>query len=142
MGRDDVAPFGDLWGITVMYRIYIIVPDKLKTASQTLFTLITGNPADLDSYNVPLSANGEEPASHWGLSTIATDEQRNALKAALFTDSLHSSSVYAGVMFWVLSADTNILLSPEQNPALGQVMGFDDCLAQVGLLRVLPAEVV
>ena len=59
------------------YRINAVVPDALHPLLSALWTIIApeGDPEAL-SFSVPLSATGQNPPTHWGMSTAATEEMR------------------------------------------------------------------
>lgn len=67
-----------------LHRINIIAPEADKEALNAIWTVVApGGNSEADTFGVPLSANGEEPATHRGVSTAATDEM-----SLLITDSL------------------------------------------------------
>lgn len=52
-----------------VYRVALIVPDPQREAANRIAGVMGWGAA---CYSVPLSVDGLEPASHWGLSTAAT----------------------------------------------------------------------
>lgn len=75
------------------YRINAIIPDAMKPLVSALWTIIApeGDPEAL-SFSVPLSPSGNEPPTHWGMSTAATEEMR-LLITQLFSEELAGVSI-------------------------------------------------
>jgi len=113
------------------WRVIIIVPVAEKAAAEQAARHInsTGPDYDGDAFTTPLSANGSDPASHWGLYTSATDAMVDAMAAAL--------PEIGGVSFWRHDRDRRLVAS-NVTQAEGQAWGFDESLAAAGLERVNP----
>ncbi len=60
-----------------IYRINMIVPEDEKGFLNALWTIIASE-GDLEvaTFGIPLSANGDDPATHRGISTAATEVMR------------------------------------------------------------------
>lgn len=60
-----------------IYRINVIIPTGNNEAANALWTIIAPNgDAEAGSFGVQLSADGNEPATHEGISTGATETMR------------------------------------------------------------------
>jgi hypothetical protein len=60
-----------------IHRINVIIPAADKDTLNALWTIIApGGDAEADTFISPLSADGNEPATHRGMSTAATEEMR------------------------------------------------------------------
>ena len=60
-----------------IYRINIIAPEADKDALNLLWTLFgPEGDSEINTFGVPLSADGNEPATHRGISTAATEAMR------------------------------------------------------------------
>lgn len=59
-----------------IYRAAFIVPDAHRDNARALNEQIGWGPG---TYSCPLSADGSEPATHWGLSTVATQTARDII---------------------------------------------------------------
>jgi hypothetical protein len=59
------------------HRINVIAPAADKSALNALWTVIAPEgDSEANSFGVPLSADGSNPTTHYGISTAATDEMR------------------------------------------------------------------
>lgn len=59
-----------------IHRLHLVCTNADLAASNAYAEQLTGNPDDIYTFSVPISANGEEPATHWGTSTVATEAMR------------------------------------------------------------------
>jgi len=60
-----------------LYRINIIVLETDKSALNALWTVIAPEgDNEVNTFGAPLSAEGQEPVTHRGISTSATEEMR------------------------------------------------------------------
>jgi len=60
-----------------IHRINVIAPASDADALNALWTIIApGGDAEAATFGVPLSADGNEPATHRGISTAATETMR------------------------------------------------------------------
>lgn len=76
-----------------IYRINVIAPVALTDLLNALWTVIAPNgDAEALSFGVPLSATGQLPATHTGISTAATEEMR-VLIQEIFPDELLGCAV-------------------------------------------------
>jgi len=76
-----------------LYRINIIIPDMEKNAHNALWTVIAPE-GDIESntFGVPLSFDGNEPATHRVVSTAATEEMRIFI-TEIFADELSNAII-------------------------------------------------
>lgn len=112
------------------YRIVIVVPAASKSVAEEAARSInsTGPAYDGDAFSMMLSANGAEPATHYGLYTSATDEMIAAMSAAL-------PQIF-GVMFWRHGVAGELQASNVTDPT-GQAWGLDASLTAAGLREVV-----
>ena len=60
-----------------IHRINIIAPADDTAALNALWTIVAPNgDAEVNTFGVPLSADGQEPPTHYGISTAATEIMR------------------------------------------------------------------
>lgn len=114
-----------------IYRYHLIVADAERQEANESARSVTGNDADLNTYIVPLSADGQAPATHWGCSTAATESIR--------TGMLQQLSGLQTVSFWRCAADGYALQSTNHGgsqASIGEPFGFDDACAALGLSRI------
>lgn len=113
------------------WRVVIIVPAAAKAAAEQSARDInsTGPDYDGDAFTAALSADGTEPATHWGLYTSATDEM-----VASMADALPAIS---GVMYWRHDVGGTLAGSNVTEP-VGQPWGWGESLAAAGLADVVP----
>lgn len=110
-----------------IYRMALIIQASARGAGNRVGEALGWGP---ESYTVPLSATGEPPATHYGLSSAATQR---------FVGMLQSAS-NGGVIDGVDPSDLTLALSglaysigpATENP----VTQFDALCDQAGLLRV------
>ena len=116
------------------YRLVVIVPVASKPAAEQAARAINSTGADYegDAFTMPLSADGSEPNTHYGLYTSATDEMVTAMATAL--PSL------PGVQFWRHGVDGELQASNVTEPT-GQAWGWDQSIAAAGLVPVVTPKV-
>lgn len=117
-----------------IYRLCAIIPQTDANASNSFWTLVTpGGDPEANTYGVPLSANGAEPATHRGISSACTAEMLAKLKA--MQDELPD------LRYYLVDAWTFVLLEQRNSTAtIGQPCSWEDVLADAGLLIVRPEE--
>ena len=60
-----------------LYRINVITPTSEKENKNALWTIVAPNgDAEAETFGVDLSPNGQEPVTHGGISTAATEEMK------------------------------------------------------------------
>lgn len=76
-----------------LYRVNVIAPAALTDLLNALWTIIAPeDDAEARSFGVPLSPSGQEPATHSGISTAATEEMMLAI-SQIFADELADCTV-------------------------------------------------
>jgi hypothetical protein len=117
------------------WRLIIFVPVASKPLAEQAARAINSTGPDYqgDAFTTPLSANGSEPATHWGLYTSATDEMVEAMAAAL--------PQIGGASFWRHDTEGRLAAS-NVTEASGQAFGWGDALAAAGLTEVVPLSPV
>ena len=88
------------------------------------------NPATPELYGCKLSANGLEPATHYGSSFVVTESIRQALESMGLDDT-------PGITYWRCGNPDGILHATN-NPgqSTGMLWGFADSLTAMGLQQV------
>ena len=111
------------------WRLIVVVPDASRTMANAAARTInsTGPQYDGDAFTLPLSRNGQQPATHWGLYTSATDEMVEMMASALPS--------IAGAKFWRHGVDGRLVSSNVVHPA-GQSWGLSESLASSGLAQI------
>jgi hypothetical protein len=111
------------------YRVIIIVPTASKPAAEQAARAInsTGPDYEGDAFTVPLSSDGSQPATHYGLYTSATDEM-----VAAMADALPS---LVGVQYWRHGVGGDLQASNVTEPT-GQAWGWQQSLDAAGLVPV------
>lgn len=111
------------------YRIVVIVPSASKQAAEQAARAInsTGPDYEGDAFALALSADGSQPATHYGLYTSATEEMVTAMATAL--PSLQ------GVQFWRHGIEGDLQASNVTEPT-GQPWGWQQSLDAAGLVTV------
>lgn len=88
------------------------------------------NPATPELYGCRLSANGLEPATHYGSSFAVTESIRQALESMGLDDT-------PGITYWRCGNPDGILhASNYPNQVIEIPWSFDDCVLAMGLQRV------
>jgi hypothetical protein len=125
---------------TWLYRHIVIVPAADQNTANTLAVAVLPGPAEAEAqtFGLPLSADGQAPATHYGISTLATEAIREAAEAALVQVPnarwyRTSNSALTGTP--ALLQATN---DPTAETYLGQPWSFAATLAQHGLARIQP----
>ena len=115
------------------YRLHAVVPNDEQNAANAFWTMIGYGDPEAKSYGVPLSATGEEPATHRGISSVFTAEMLAKLK--IMQDDLPS------LRYYVCDAWTFALQEQRGGGLeLGQVCQWEDVLADQGLQVIQPEE--
>lgn len=111
------------------WRISIIVAAAAKNAAEQAARAINsdGPGYEGDAFNVPMSPSGDEPVTHYGLCTSATNEMVAAMSAAL--------PAIAGVMYWRNDIEGRLVAS-NVTPADNQAWDWSSTLAAAGLVPV------
>ena len=80
---------GTLW----IYRINIIAPAEDKAALNALWTVVAPEgDSEVNTFGLPLSADGNDPPTHRGISTAATEEMR-LLMVDTYADELAGCTI-------------------------------------------------
>jgi hypothetical protein len=111
------------------WRAIIIVPAAAKAAAEQAARAInsTGPDYEGDAFTSPLSANGTNPPTHWGLYTSATDDMVAGMASAL--------PQIGGAMFWRHGID-GILAASNVTWPDGQAWGWAQSLEAAGLADI------
>ncbi|NNU17300.1 hypothetical protein HK107_13295 [Parvularcula sp. ZS-1/3] len=104
------------------HSVVLIVPQQHKADAEA-FGLSIGNSGA--EYNVPLSTDGAEPATHYALHAFASER---------FLDELSGNGQGGQEAFAALNAVMTISVRPSMTGHFG------DVLAAEGLQRVIPLE--
>lgn len=112
------------------WRVVVIVPAASKAIAEDAARQInsTGPDYEGDAFTVALSADGTEPATHYGLYTSATDAMIAAMGMAL--------PQIAGAQYWRHDL-IGALAASNVTDATGQPWGWDESLAEAGLAVVV-----
>ena len=111
------------------WRVIIIVPDAAKATAEQAARAInsTGPDYDGDAFTSPLSLDGNNPPTHWGLYTSATDEMVAGMASAL--------PQIGGAMFWRHGIDGTLAASNVTEP-VGQEWGWTQSLQAAGMADI------
>lgn len=123
---------------TWLYRYHLIVSAADRDAANQVAVEVTGDEADRLTFGVPLSVSGNEPATHFGCSTAATDPIRTGLAVRLGAGRVPS------IKFWRLDAQTGLLVQTNVAASVGKVgqtLTWEQALVDAGLMTV-QAEMV
>jgi len=113
--------------VTWSFRVAIVVPASALQAAESLASSVEPDPSCTGPhFRIELSGDGQRPASHRALCTLATDEMVAAMSAALPN--------LPGVMFWRWSDDG--LQNSNVTQVSGQAWSFDASLDAAGLQTV------
>lgn len=120
---------GDRRVMTWNWRVIIIVPDHAKAAAEQAARAINSTGPDYagTAFTSPLSDSGNNPPTHWGLYTSATDEMVSGMAQAL--------PQIGGAMFWRHGVDGTLAAS-NVTPPDGQAWGWEKSLEAAGLADV------
>jgi len=113
-----------------LWRVIAIVPETDKPALNALWTIIApGGDAEADTFGVPLSGSGNDPATWRGMDTAATASMRGMIEL-LTAGELAAARVYF--------CDKDYLLEAQHNGKLtiGQGVSMADALAAHGLKKI------
>ncbi|MBY5974989.1 hypothetical protein KUV28_21755 [Ferrimonas balearica] len=113
-----------------IYRIAMIVPDAQVEAARRIAAVMGWGAG---TYSVPLSASGKEPATHWGLSTSATQifvDQVTAAGEGVVPEGVEPADLAAVLPVLGLS------IGPASTNAIEQ---FDELCSGLGVSRVTAA---
>jgi hypothetical protein len=111
------------------WRVVVIVPVASKALAEQAARAInsTGDDYEGDAFTSPLSANGTNPPTHWGLYTSATDEMVTGMSSAL--------PQIGGAMFWRHDVSGRLVAS-NVTAAAGQSWGWLQSLSAAGLADI------
>ena len=117
-----------------IYRLHAITPQPAANASNAFWTLVAPmGDSEAQSYGVPLSANGQEPATHRGMSSAFTAEMLAKLKVL--------EQDMPNLRYYVCDAWTFELLEQRNGTAtIGQPCTWEDALEDAGLVVIQPEE--
>lgn len=110
-----------------IYRIALIVPDAQREAANRIAEAMGWGAG---CYSVPLSTDGAEPATHWGLSTSATQSFVDILEAAgtgVIPEGIDAEDISSVLPVLLVAID------PAGTPPGAQ---FDTLAEQVNVTRV------
>lgn len=126
--------------MTWPYRHIILVAAAEQAAANLIAAEIDPDDGS-QTFGVPLSADGSEPATHYGCSTLSDDLMANAM----FAVDAANPPMLASVVWWRLDSQTDLLIDRSAN-AVGGVVGepwsWTEALSAAGLTFVLPEEEV
>lgn len=118
----------------------------LTTAQHLAVTIGPAGEAERNTYTIPLSPTGTEPATHYGCNTLATQEMLDAMNA--IDQAGHLGNWTTGMRWYTLaSVDTPELTagmlhhsnSPNQS-TLAPPWSFAQSLADAGLQCIVPVQ--
>lgn len=123
-------------------RIHVIVLDSIKAQAEAGIVALLGDPGYEGCFTVPLSATGDEPATHWAASAQVTQDQRDKLLGILTTTP--GVWGYRGVAYGVDDESSVPIVHPgephpEGVPDTELRWDFDAVLETLGLKRVVVA---
>ena len=123
-------------------RIHGVVVDAVKAGAEAGIVALLGDPGYVGCFTVPLSATGDEPATHWAASAQVTQEQCDKLLGILTTTP--GVWGYRGVAYGVDDESSVPIVRageprPEGVPDAELRWDFDAVLEQLGLKRVVTA---
>ena len=115
--------------MTWNYRLIVVVPDASRSLAEQAARAINSTGPDYTGWALdrPLSSSGQEPPTHWGLYTSATDEMVAMMASAL--------PQVAGAMFWRHDVDHRLVAS-NVTEAGGQPWGWLESLEAAGLAAI------
>jgi hypothetical protein len=111
------------------HRLHLVIAAEHRDAGNQAAVRATGNPADELTFSVPISPTGQEPATHYGSSTVVTED----LRVALWSE--YAAGNVPGLNYWWLDSLSGQFV--DSNIAGSTATDFDDCLAALGLKRVV-----
>lgn len=118
-----------------IHRLHAIMLEANANASNAFWTLIGEGDAEAQSYGVPLSATGEEPASHLGISSAFNREMLAKLKV------LEGLGELLQLTYYLCDAWSFELLEQRNGTAeVGEVLDFNGALEDMGLVLIQPEE--
>lgn len=117
-----------------IYRLHAITSQSAADASNAFWTFVApGGDPEAQSYGVPLSASGQEPVSHCGISSAFTAEMLAKLKVL--------EAEMPSLWYYVVDAWTFELLEQRNGMAtIGQPCAWEDVLGDAGLVVIQPEE--
>ena len=113
-------------------RVMAIIPAGARDGANAAHTLHwPGGDAEIATFDVPLSATGLEPATHYGTSTSATDALWMAWR------ELIDAGGYPGLVWYRLDRNGTVLAETNSATAsAGDAWTWQDALDDLGLKRV------
>jgi hypothetical protein len=122
---------------TYPHRMFIILSDADREAGNQIATEIGNGENERSTYDVPLSADGSEPATDWACSTLASDPMRIKMVEAMLAGRVPS------VRFFMLDAKRGTLIDTNVPSAIeaarwGEKWTFEDALNAIERKRVTP----
>ncbi len=114
------------------HRLHLVIDAQYRENGNQAAVNATGNPADELTFSVPISATGALPATHYGCSTVATEELRIALWAE------YAAGKVPGLVYWWVDSLSSQFI--DSNLPGSTAVYFDDCLVDLGLKRILFEE--
>lgn len=117
-----------------IYRLHAVTLQSDANASNAFWTLVApGGDSEAQTYGVPLSANGQEPVTHSGISSAFTAEMLAKLK--ILEEGMPT------LRYYVCDAWTFELLEQRSGTAtIGQPCLWEDVLEDAGLRVIQPEE--
>lgn len=115
------------------HRLHLVIEAAHREQGNQAAVRATGNPADELTFSVPLSPTGSLPATHYGSSTVVTEE----LRIALWQE--YAAGNVPGLYYWWLDSLSGQFV--DSNVPWSTATDFDDCLSAIGLKRVQFEEI-
>jgi hypothetical protein len=111
------------------WRVIVIVPEESKPAAELAARGLNSTGPDYpgDAFTLPLSYNGNNPPTHWGLYTSATDEMVAGMASAL--------PQIGGAMYWRHDVPGGLVASNVTNPS-GQPWGWEQSIDAADLASI------
>lgn len=112
------------------YRHIIIVSAEQRDMANQAASGIDPDTGGANTFGVPLSADGSEPATHYGCSMLSTEQMRQSMEGA--------QGVITSVKWWRLDPTTETLQATNtEHGTIGEILTRQQALDALGLSGVL-----
>lgn len=117
------------------YRFYVVVPAALQDAANEQAAQIDPDSGGMGTFSTPLSADGNEPATYYGTSTLTTQTGHDAI--------IQIAPQMVGASYFCVDANTSELLATNTPVELGQAWDYWKTLDYLNLKLVSqPIEIL
>ena len=110
-------------------RLHMVVTAEEKDTANTYAAGLTENPEDVYTFEIPLSPTGQLPATHYGTSTVVTEDMRVQMWQDFMTGVAPMTTQY-----WWLQSPSGVFV--DSNVPGSTSTDFDECIAALGLKKV------